>query len=211
MFEDRAQAGRWLGEFLLHEGVQASVVLGLPRGGVPVAAEVAAVLQVPLDVILVRKLGLPHNLEVAMGAIGEEGVRVLDTEVIRRMGVSSEELVTAERREQEVLDRRARTLRGDKPRRDFTDQTVLIVDDGIATGATASAACSVARRLGASRVVVAAPVGGRDAEAQVVGADKVFCLEQPPDFRAVGASYRHFDQITDAEVIRILECEGKAR
>ena len=210
MFIDRQDAGPRLGAALRHADVRASVVLGLPRGGVPVAAEVAAALDLPLDVIVVRKLGLPTHPEVAMGSIGEDGVRLLDPGMIRDAGVSRAQLDDVESRERETLDRRARLLRGGAARRDLTGQAVLIVDDGIATGATASAACLVARRLGAAQVVVAAPVGAPDAARRIVGADRVFCLEQPEDFRAVGASYRRFDQTTDDEVVRLLARTGTA-
>lgn len=205
MFEDREDAGRRLGRHLVQLGVTASVVLGLPRGGVPVAAEVATALGVPLDVIVVRKLGLPFQPEVAMGSIGEGGIRIIDADLVRRAGVTPTQVSAVERREREVLERRAATLRGDRPRRDLTGKTVLIVDDGIATGATASAACLVARSLGAERVIVAAPVGGRDAANVVEGADRVICLEQPLGFQAVGGSYWSFPQTTDADVMRLLE------
>ena len=204
MFRDRRDAGRLLGAHLRSMGVTASVVAGLPRGGVPVAAEVAAVLGVPLDVLVVRKLGLPLQPEVAMGAIGEDGVRIIDADLIRREGVSSGDLAAVERRERDVLTRRAEVLRGDRPPRDLTGERVLIVDDGIATGATASAACLVARARGAAHVVVAAPVGGRDAADRIGHADRVICLEQPVGFRAVGEHYRIFDQTTDDEVVRLL-------
>lgn len=204
MFQDRADAGRRLGRHLLMRGVTASVVCGLPRGGVPVAAEVADALRVPLDVIVVRKLGLPSHPEVAMGAIGEDQVRIVDADLVRRLGVTPAEVDAVERRERDFLKRRAATLHSDRPPRDVTGQTVLIVDDGIATGATASAACLVARRRGAAQVIVAAPVGGRDAVNRVDGADEVICLEQPPGFQAVGQYYRDFDQTTDAAVIRLL-------
>lgn len=208
MFRDREDAGRRLGRELVARGVTGSVVLGLPRGGVPVAAEVAAALGVPLDVIVVRKLGLPAYPEVAMGAIGEDGVRIVDDALVRRAGVTPAELDAVERREREVLERRAATLRPGRPRRDLAGHAVLIVDDGIATGATASAASLVARERGASRVIVAAPVGGRDAVERINGADQVICLEQPAGFQAVGRHYRDFDQTSDAEVVRLLESSG---
>lgn len=211
MFLDREDAGRRLGRHLVAADVTASVVTGLPRGGVPVAAEVAAVLGVPVDVIVVRKLGLPSHPEVAMGAIGEDGVRIIDADFVRDAGVTLGELGTVERRERDVLNRLAATLRGDRPPRDLTGQSVLIVDDGIATGATASAACLVARKRGASQVLVAAPVGGRDAVSRVSGADRVICLEQPPGFQAVGEYFRDFNQTSDAVVIRLLEDVRKRR
>lgn len=205
MFEDRRDAGQHLGRFLRERGVSASIVLGLPRGGVPVAAEVAASLGLPLDVVIVRKLGIPAFPEVAMGAIGEGGVRIIDETVRADARVTLAQLAEVEERERQVLARRSTALRGDRPRRDLTGQTVLIVDDGIATGATASAACQVARALGATRVIVAAPVGGSDAMRRVQGADQVLCVLQPADFRAVGEHYRVFDQTSDDEVVRVLK------
>jgi len=209
MFENREDAGRRLGEYLRELGVAATVVLGLPRGGVPVAAEVAAVLQLPLDVVVVRKLGIPTHPEVAMGAIGEGGVRIIDEEVMRAAGVTPAELAAVEATERAVLGRRVAMLRGDRPRLDLTGQAVVIVDDGIATGATASAACQVARALGAAQVIVAAPVGGTDALQRVQGADRVLCLLQPARFRAVGEYYDTFDQTPEAEVVRLLDQAGK--
>lgn len=208
MFDDAVDAGRRLGGYLRRRGVSASIVLGIPRGGVPVAAEVAAALGLPLDVILVRKLGLPFAPEVAMGSIGEDGVRILDAELVRRTGVTASQVDAVERRERETLERRRALLRGGRGHRDLAGERVLIVDDGIATGATASAACRVARRLGASHVIVAAPVGGPDAQEQVGDADEVICMLQPPGFRAVGAQYRHFPQISDADVVRLLGVVG---
>lgn len=204
MFADREEAGRLLGEHLRERGVAVSIVLGLPRGGVPVAAEVAAVLGVPLDVLLVRKLGLPSFPEVAMGAIGERGVRVVDASTIARAGVTADEVAAVERRERAVLDARARLLRRGPPP-DLEGDAVVIVDDGIATGATATAACLVARALGARSVLVAAPVGAPDAARRIEGADAVVCLEQPFAFRAVGDHYRSFAQTTEAEVLAALE------
>lgn len=210
MFRDREDAGRRLARHLRDTGVTASIVSGLPRGGVPVAAEVAATLGLPLDAIVVRKLGLPAQPEVAMGAIGEDGVRIVDTDLMRRAGVTPGELAAVERREREVLERRVAMLRGGEPANDLSGKTVLIVDDGIATGATASAACLVARKRGAQRVVLAAPVGGRDAVSRVNGADDVICLEQPSEFQAVGQYYRDFTPTTDADVVRLLE-DARAR
>lgn len=203
-FTNRTDAGRRLATRL--EGVRGPdvVVLGLPRGGVPVAAEVARALDAPLDVIVVRKLGLPSHPEVAMGAIGQDGARLLDQDLIARLGVTTREIEEVERRERKTLDARIALFRAGHEAVDLTGRTAIVVDDGIATGATASAACRVARGLGAQRVIVAAPVGGPDAITRVQGADEVICLIRPPGFQAVGAYYLHFDQTSEAEVVELL-------
>jgi putative phosphoribosyl transferase len=202
-FRDRTDAGRRLGEHLASWRSPDVVVLGLPRGGVPVAAEVAAALGAPLDVIVVRKLGIPYQPEVAMGAIGEGGVRVLDDTLVARAGVSTAEVDAVEQRERATLESRVQRFRSGHEPLDLSGRTAIIVDDGIATGATATAAVQVARQLGAVRVVVAAPVGGSDA-ANRVSADEVVCLLQPPGFQAVGSYYRDFRQTSDDEVAALL-------
>lgn len=203
-FEDRRDAGRRLADRLRQAPESPEIVLGLPRGGVPVAAEVARALGVPLDVIVVRKLGLPFQPEVAMGAIGEEGVRIVDDELIRRARVSEAAFQAVESQERETLDDRVARFRRIRPRVDLSGRTAIIVDDGIATGSTAAAACRVARSRGAARVVVAAPVGSPDAVRRLSEADEVVCLLEPPEFGAVGAYYRDFSPTTDAEVEAIL-------
>jgi len=204
VFRDRVDAGRRLAARLADSSGDV-VVLGLPRGGVPVAAEVAAALGVPLDVIVVRKLGVPFQPEVAMGAIGEDGVRLLDQDLIERAGITPAEIESVERRERATLEARVARFRSGFERLDLAGRTAIIVDDGIATGATASAACRVARGLGAARVIVAVPVGGPDAVRRVQGADEVICLVQPPDFQAVGAHYRDFGQTSEVEVVKLLD------
>lgn len=204
IFADRLDAGRQLATRL--SGVRDGnvVVLGLPRGGVPVAAEVAAVLGAPLDVIVVRKLGVPFHPELAMGAIGEDGVKVLDHDLIERLGITPAQIEAVEQRERVALESRINGFRSGAGRRNLVGRTAIVVDDGIATGATASAACEVARGLGAARVIVAAPVGAPDSLRRVRGADEVICLLQPAGFRAVGEYYREFEQTTDAEVVELL-------
>ena len=203
-FRDRTDAGRRLAGHLASRRAPDVVVLGLPRGGVPVAAEVAAALGAPLDVIVVRKLGIPYQPEVAMGAIGEGDVRVLDDALVAQAGVTPAELDAVERRERATLESRVERFRAGRKRLDLTGRTAIIVDDGIATGATATAAARVARALGAARVVIAAPVGGPDATRRVDGADEVICLIQPPGFHAVGSYYRDFQQTSDDEVAALL-------
>lgn len=204
VFRDRVDAGRRLAARLDQMRGEDVVVLGLPRGGVPVAAEVATALDAPLDVVVVRKLGVPFEPEVAMGAIGEHGVRVLDLELIEHLGITPRQIEAVEREERATLDARIARFRSGLPPLDLNGRTAIIVDDGIATGATASAACRVARTLGAARTVVAAPVGAPDALNRVQAADDVICLVQPPGFQAVGAHYLNFGQTTEDEVAELL-------
>jgi putative phosphoribosyl transferase len=204
-FQDRVDAGRRLAEVLEPWHTERPVVLGLPRGGVPVAAEVAAALHAPLDVILVRKLGVPTQPELAMGAIGEDGIRVLNDDVVRIAQIEPAAIAAVEQSERAELDTRAERFRGQRPRTDVRDRTVIIVDDGIATGSTARAAIEVARAHGAARVVLAVPVAPARTCAELSGlADEVVCLEMPDPFMAVGQFYRDFSQTTDAEVVACL-------
>ncbi|NUT37404.1 MAG: phosphoribosyltransferase [Hamadaea sp.] len=203
-FRDRVDAGRRLAERLggLREHGDL-VVLGLPRGGVPVAAEIAHALDAPLDVIVVRKLGHPDQPEYAMGAIGEEGARVLTP---GSRSITSEQLSAIAAAETAELDRRVRRLRGDRPPVPLQGRTALIVDDGIATGATAAAACQVARARGATRVILAAPVAPPIALTELAGvADQIVAVVTPDDFRAVGLWYEDFSPTTDDEVAALLD------
>jgi putative phosphoribosyl transferase len=205
MFSDRADAGRRLaGELTRFRGPDL-VVLGLPRGGVPVAFEVARELQAPLDVIVVRKVGVPFQPELAMGAVGEDGVVVVNDHVLAMAGVERAEFEQVERRERAELERRAQRFRGDRPRLDLAGRTVVIVDDGIATGSTARAACAVARAHGARHVVLAAPVAAPSAvEALRREADELVLLETPERFSAVGQFYGDFRPTEDDEVLDLL-------
>lgn len=205
VFVDRADAGRRLGQRLQHLRDADVVVLGLPRGGVRVAAEVAAALGAPLDVIMVRKLGVPSQPELAMGAIGDDGVRVLLPETIRRAGVTQDALAAVERRERAELRRRAERFRGDRTRVPLAGRVAVIIDDGIATGSTARAACQVARAQGAARLVLAVPIapsgwvsGLRDV------ADELIALVTPGELRAIGLWYSDFSQSSDDEVVACL-------
>ena len=204
-FVDRADAGWQLAERLERYARSGCVVLGLPRGGVPVAYQVASALDAPLDVIVVRKLGVPFQPELAMGAIGEEGVRVLDQRVLAATGVTEADVQEVEGREREVLEARLRRYRRGRDRVDVSGRTVLVVDDGVATGSTARAACRIARLLGAARVVLAVPVGSEDALAEVTEADEVVAVWEPEQFRAVGQHYVDFSPTTDDEVVVLLD------
>ena len=211
MFRDRADAGRQLAAGLEHLRGPGTVVLGLPRGGVPVAYEVATALDAPLDVIVVRKLGVPFQPELAMGAVGEEGVLVTNPEVVHRAHISETEMAGAEARERAVVEERAARFRAGRPRLRLDGRTVVVVDDGIATGATARAACRVARRLGASRVVLAVPVGPARVGDRFRGeVDEMVCPNQPDVFYAVGQFYADFSQTGDDEVTALLHRRAAA-
>jgi putative phosphoribosyl transferase len=205
-FADRADAGRRLAARLEYLRGEPVVVLGLPRGGVPVALEVARALGAPLDVIVVRKLGVPFQPELGMGAVGEDGVRVINHEVVREAGVRAGELAAVQGREQAQVEARAARYRVLRAREPLTGRVAVVVDDGIATGSTARAACQVARAHGAARVVLAVPVAPRGWEARIAGAaDELVCVDTPRDFYAIGQFYADFSQATDDEVVACLQ------
>ncbi len=209
IFEDRVDAGRQLGRRLAELRGQDVVVLGLPRGGVPVAFEVAAALDAPLDVIVVRKLGLPYQPELAMGAIGEGGTRVLEERVLAHSRVTDQELNAVEERERSVLENRVSRFRKGRTRQDLTGRIAVIVDDGIATGSTARVACRIGRKLGAARVILAVPVAPADTLAALAEPDEVICLATPHHFSAVGYHYRDFSPTDDDEVVQLLDAAAK--
>ncbi|KXX58828.1 MULTISPECIES: phosphoribosyltransferase family protein [unclassified Rhodococcus (in: high G+C Gram-positive bacteria)] len=205
-FADRADAGRRLARRLREFRGRDVVVLGLPRGGVPVAYEVAKSLHAPLDVIVVRKLGVPYQPELAFGAIGEGGARVINTEVVSRVGLTVTDIAAVERTQLEELRHRAERLRGKFGRIPLGGRIALIVDDGVATGATARAACQVARAQGAARVIVAVPIGSpRRIDDLAEDADEVVCMQTPKGLSAVGQGYYEFSQTTDDDVTELLE------
>lgn len=204
-FADRAEAGERLASRLEHLRDRDCLVLGLPRGGVPVGFRVAERLGAPLDVLLVRKLGAPGRPELALGAIGEGGVKVLDRERMERLGVSGGSLREVEERERAELERQASLFRAGRPGMDPAGRTAVIVDDGVATGSTALAACRTARRAGAARVVMAAPVAPRGWEKAFTGAaDECAAVAAPARFWAIGLFYRDFSPTPDAEVMDLL-------
>ncbi len=212
-FRNRADAGRYVAEALQRVSIsedrgdrEGIVVLGLPRGGVPVAAEVARALGSPLDVIVVRKLGVPFQPELAMGAIGEDGVRVVNDEIVLSAGLGATDVESVERSERVELERRARMYRGNRPRVPLAGRCAVIVDDGVATGSSVRAACQVARGRGSARVVVAVPVASRLAVQSLCDVcDDMVCVELPDPFYAVGEWYEDFSQTTDEEVIELLD------
>lgn len=205
-YADRRAAGRALASALAtYRDTPGLVVLALPRGGVPVAYEVAQALQAPLDVLVVRKLGLPFQPEVAMGAIASGGAVVFNREVLDIAGVMQAEIDTVLQREHAELQRREQAYRGSRPPLQLEGRTVLLVDDGLATGATMEAAVQALRSLQPARLVVAVPVAAADAAARLQAlADEVVCPLLPEHFRAVGLWYRDFSQTSDDEVLALL-------
>ncbi|WP_101846185.1 phosphoribosyltransferase [Zhihengliuella sp. ISTPL4] len=204
VFNDREDAASRLISALADLPLRNPVVFGLPRGGVPIAAAVARSLRAPLDVIVVRKLGVPWQPEVAMGAIGEGEVRVLDDGLVDALRLRPSDVIAVEARERVVLDARVAALRRDRAFPSLDGRTAVIADDGIATGSTARAACLVARAHGAQRIVIAAPVAAPGIASRLPEADAVVCARQPPGFRAVGQYYRDFSEVTDEEVVAAL-------
>lgn len=207
-FADRIDAGRTLaGAMTAFRGGKDVLVLALPRGGVPVAAEVASALHAPLDLMIVRKLGVPGQEELAMGAVASTGARVLNTEVIAALGITSAQVEWEVHQELAEIERRQKVYRGDRPYPSLTGRRIILIDDGIATGATVRVAIDAARGRGASSVSVAVPVAAADSLAQVAReADQVVCLFTPRPFVAIGQWYEDFAQVTDDEVTRILAC-----
>jgi predicted phosphoribosyltransferase len=206
-FRDRTEAGRRLaGELGAYAGRRDVIVLALPRGGVPVAYEVARALGAPLDVFVVRKLGLPWHEELAMGAIASGGVRLLNEDLVRHYGIGRDTIERVTAAERAELERRERRYRGDRPFPDLTGKTVVLVDDGLATGASMRAAVEALRQEGPARVVVAVPVSAPETcDAFRDVADDIVCAITPEPFHAVGLWYEDFSQTTDEEVRDLLK------
>jgi putative phosphoribosyl transferase len=211
-FQDRREAGRALGAALRkYAGRRDIVVLALPRGGVPVAYEVARVLGAPLDLFLVRKLGTPGHRELAMGAIASGGIRVLNDDVVRWYGIPQDSIEAVAREEERELLRRERAYREGREPVPIEARIAILVDDGLATGSTMRAAVKAVRQLRPSAVVVAVPVGARETCDELSAiADEVVCVRTPEPFAAVGQWYLDFDQTTDEEVQRLLSEHANA-
>jgi putative phosphoribosyl transferase len=210
VFRDRTEAGRLLAARLeKYAGKPDVIVLALPRGGVPVAYEVARALRAPMDVFVVRKLGIPGQEELAMGAVATGGVRVLNDQVVSGLGIPDYVIDAVVHWETEELKRRERAYRGDRPPPDVRGKTVILIDDGLATGSTMLAAVRALRQQGPARIVVAVPVASPDTcELLKTEVDEVVCAATPEPFYAVGLWYRDFSQTTDDEVRELLARSG---
>jgi putative phosphoribosyl transferase len=210
-FENRREAGRRLGQALsAYAGRPGLIVLALPRGGVPVGYEVARALQAPLDLLIVRKLGTPGRPELAMGAIASGGIAALNEDVISSYGISEATIEAVAAEERRELQRREQLYRGDRPYPELENRCVILVDDGIATGATLRAGLAALRQKQPACLVVAVPLAPRDTLARLRGeADEIICLATPVPFYAVGQGYRDFSQTTDDEVRELLRKSGE--
>lgn len=207
MFSDRHDAGTYLAGLLKpYTSRPDVVVLALPRGGVPVAYEIARKLQAPIDVFIVRKLGVPVHEELAMGAIATGGVRVLNEDVVRKLQITDEMIEAAAEEQERELQRREREYRGDRERLELNNKTVILVDDGLATGASMRAAVQALKLHSPAKIIVAVPVGAEETCRLFKGeVDEVLCGKMPENLRAVGAWYENFGQTTDEEVCRLID------
>ncbi len=207
IFQDRREAGRMLArELESFEGRDDVIVLGIPRGGVVVAREVAEALNVPLDIYITRKIGAPHNPELAIGAVASDGTLILDDRLTKRLGVSQDFVDDESERQKREIERRTTEYRGQIPAPQLKNKVVIVVDDGVATGATTLATITAIRTQEPSELILAVPVGPRDTiESLKQEVDQMFCLHRPEIFWAVGAFYNVFDQTADEEVKALLQ------
>jgi putative phosphoribosyl transferase len=210
VFADRRDAGRRLAEGLMSVRAEKPVIVALPRGGVPVAYEVATALGAPLEVLAVRKLGAPANPELGIGAVAEDGTAVIDSATVVALGVGQEQLAAILAHETGELRRRVSLYRGDRPPPDLQGRTVVVIDDGIATGVTDAAALRAIRKMDPGKVILAVPVCAPEAASRLAPeADEVVCMQQPSRLRGVGQWYRDFSQVSDEEVLALLGEAGR--
>jgi putative phosphoribosyl transferase len=210
IYRDRHDAGRKLAKELIKYKDENPIIIALPRGGVVVGNEVAKMLDAPMDVIVVRKIGAPSQPEFGIGAIAPNGIQVLDTESIRLLGIPEDELEEIIEQETTEINRRIRLYREGLPKLDLSEKTVIIVDDGLATGVTARAAVLAVKQMNPKKIIFAVPVSSPvTAEKFRREVDEFVCLSEPPDFYGVGAYYENFKQVTDEEVIKLLQAARK--
>lgn len=206
IFADRVDAGKQLAVALMkYKGQKDTLILGLPRGGVVVAYEIAKALKLPLDVICPRKVGAPFNPELAVGAVTETGKGILNTQLIRELGISQDYLQATIERETHIAEQRLASFRKNRPPRNLKGKTIILVDDGLATGSTMKAAIETSKSEFASRIVVAVPIAPADTITEMESlVDEVICLDIPAYFMAIGQFYENFAQVNDAEVTELL-------
>ena len=210
-FEDRKDAGRQLAERMARYGDENPIILALPRGGVPVGYEIARALQAPLDIFIARKLGAPGRRELGIGAVAQGGVRVLNERIVQALGVREEYIERVTAKETAEIERRLRLLRGDRPEPEVQGRTVILVDDGLATGVRAWAAILALRRRAPRRLVLAVPVcASQTIETIRSEVDELICLKVPSDLMAIGFWYLNFEQVPDEEVIKLLKAARRA-
>jgi putative phosphoribosyl transferase len=209
LFQDRREAGQALArELASFKGSSDLIVLGIPRGGVVVGHEIAKALGAPIDVYITRKIGAPHNPELAIGAVASDGTLIIDQQLVRRLGVEQDYIEEESKRQKGEISRRLSEYRGDRPSPDLAGKTVILVDDGVATGATTLVTIRAIKAQDPSELVLAVPVGPRDSiENLRQEVDKIVCLHAPEIFWAVGAFYNVFDQTSDAEVKALLQMD----
>jgi putative phosphoribosyl transferase len=209
LFQDRREAGQALArELASYKGSSNLIVLGIPRGGVVVGHEIAKALGAPIDVYITRKIGAPHNPELAIGAVASDGTLIIDQQLVRRLGVDEDYIEEESKRQKDEISRRLSEYRGDRPSPQLAGKIVILVDDGVATGATTLVTIRAIKAQDPSELVLAVPVGPRDSiESLRQEVDKIVCLHAPEIFWAVGAFYNVFDQTSDAEVKALLQID----